>query len=273
MARIFIILRRCWALNKSTQRYALGIEYLGTQYHGWQRQAHEKKTIQTHIETALSRVADHNIEVQTAGRTDAGVHASGQVIHFETFAQRENKAWILGVNTHLPNDIRVHWVRAVNNDFHARFSATARRYHYWIENTKIPSAYFKHRATHHRRSLDEKKMHAAAQALLGENDFSSFRAASCQSNTAMRNVMHCNVSSHKKFVLIDIKANAFLHHMVRNIAGSLIDVGNGTKSIEWFQDIFQAKDRTQAGITAPPDGLFLIEVDYPERFNLPINAF
>lgn len=250
-----------------SQRYALGIEYLGTHYHGWQRQAHAE-SIQAHLEDALSQVADQPIELHCAGRTDAGVHATGQVVHFDTTAIREDKAWVLGSNTHLPSDIRVHWVKKVDNDFHARFSATARQYHYWIENTQIPSAYFKHRATHHHRPLDETLMHEAAQCLLGENDFTSFRAASCQSNTAMRNVMHCNVSRQKEFVIIDIKANAFLHHMVRNIAGSLISVGDGTQSIDWFKAVFEAKDRTQAAATAAPDGLFLVKVDYPTSDDL-----
>ena len=249
-------------------RIALGIEYNGAQYFGWQRQK-DVDSIQNNLERAISRVANHPIELQCAGRTDAGVHATGQVVHFDTEAVREDKAWTLGVNSNLPDDIAVRWLKIVDEDFHARYSATARRYRYIILNHRLRPGILNKGLSHYPLPLDEQSMHQAAQCLLGEQDFTSFRAVHCQSNTPFRNVHFVNVSRQNDYVIIDIKANAFVHHMVRNIAGSLITIGLGQQPVEWMAELLELKDRTAASATAKPGGLYLIEVDYPETFGLP----
>ncbi len=249
-------------------RIALGIEYDGSQYFGWQRQR-EVNTVQQELEQALSKVANHQVDVFCAGRTDAGVHGTGQVIHFETDSIRTERGWTMGVNANLPDSIAVTWVKEVPEDFHARFSATARRYRYIIFNSKLRPGILAKGLSHYHSPLDHEKMHEAAQCLLGENDFSSFRAAQCQSNSPNRFIHFVNVSRHNQYVVIDIKANAFVHHMVRNIAGSLIAVGKGEQPVEWMAQVLAKKDRTQAAETAKPNGLYLIEVDYPEEFGLP----
>lgn len=249
-------------------KIALGIEYDGAAFFGWQRQR-DVVTVQEELEKALSKVANHPVDVFCAGRTDSGVHGTGQVVHFETTSERSERGWTMGVNANLPDSVAVTWVKTVPDDFHARFSATARRYRYIIANTKLRPAILKAGLSHYHAPLDEEKMHQAAQALLGENDFSSFRAAQCQSNSPNRFIHFVNVTRHNEFVVIDIKANAFVHHMVRNIAGSLIAVGNGDKPVEWISDVLALKDRTKAAETAKPNGLYLIQVDYPESFGLP----
>ncbi|QTH63864.1 tRNA pseudouridine(38-40) synthase TruA [Psychrosphaera ytuae] len=249
-------------------RIALGIEYDGAQFFGWQRQR-EVETVQECLEKALSKIANHPVDVFCAGRTDAGVHGTGQVVHFDTDAVRPDKGWTMGVNANLPDAIAVTWVKHVPDDFHARFSATARRYRYVIYNERLRPGILNHGLSHYHSPLDADKMHQAAQSLLGENDFSSFRAAQCQSNSPNRFVHHVNVTRTGSFVVIDIKANAFVHHMVRNIAGSLIAIGKGEQPVEWMAELLALKDRTQAAETAKPHGLYLIDVDYPEEFGLP----
>ena len=249
-------------------RIALGIEYDGAQFFGWQRQR-EVITVQETLEKALSKVANHKVDVFCAGRTDAGVHGSVQVVHFNTESVRSDRGWTMGVNANLPDAVAVTWMKPVSEDFHARFSATARRYRYIIYNSKLRPAILNRGLSHYHTPLDADKMHLAAQAILGENDFSSFRAAQCQSNSPNRFVHFVNVTRHNEFVVIDIKANAFVHHMVRNIAGSLIAIGRGDRPIEWMAELLEAKDRTIAAETAKPNGLYLIEVDYPEHFQLP----
>ena len=249
-------------------RIALGIEYDGAAFFGWQRQK-EVNTVQGELEKALSKVANHPVDVFCAGRTDAGVHGTGQVVHFETDSIRTERGWTMGVNTNLPDSIAVTWVKHVPDDFHARFSATARRYRYIISNTKLRPAILNAGLSHYHSPLDEHLMHQAAQALLGENDFSSFRAAQCQSNSPNRFIHFINVTRHNDFIVIDIKANAFVHHMVRNIAGSLIAVGKGEQPVEWMTELLVAKDRTKAAETAKPNGLYLVQVDYPDTFELP----
>lgn len=249
-------------------RIALGIEYNGAHYFGWQRQR-EVKSVQESLEKALSVVANHPIEVQCAGRTDAGVHGTGQVVHFDTTATRKMVAWTMGANANMPKDIAVRWAKEVPEEFHARFSATARRYRYIIYNHAYRPAILEKGISHYHGDLDAEKMHLAGQYLLGENDFTSFRAAHCQSRSPWRNVMHLNVSRHGHFIVVDIKANAFVHHMVRNIVGSLIVVGRGEQPTEWIQWLLQAKDRNLAGPTAKAEGLYLVEVDYPQEFDLP----
>ncbi len=252
----------------SANVYALGIEYDGSAYRGWQRQTHTP-SIQALVEQALSQVADHPINVYCAGRTDAGVHATGQVVHFSSDAQRADHAWLLGANSLLPNAIRVTWAQQVSAAFHARFSASARRYHYVIDNQRVRSALLHQRATWCHAPLNIAAMQAAAPCLLGEQDFSSFRSSECQSRTPMRNVQHINITRQREFVLIDIQANAFLHHMVRNIAGCLMAIGTEKQVPDWLNGVLHARDRTQAAATAAADGLYLVGVEYPEQFNLP----
>lgn len=255
-------------LASNEVKIALGIEYDGSRYYGWQRQA-EVESVQGHLEQALSKVADAPITVFCAGRTDAGVHATGQVVHFTTQAQRKDAAWTMGVNAHLPQDIAVRWVTGVADDFHARFSATARRYRYVIYNHRLRPAVLARGVTHFHFPLDAARMERAGQCLLGENDFTSFRAVQCQSRTPWRNVNHLKVTRHGPYIVVDIKANAFVHHMVRNIVGSLMEVGCGNQPESWIAALLAAKDRTLAAATARADGLYLVAVDYPARFALP----
>ncbi len=251
-------------------RIALGVEYDGTVFRGWQSQGGGVDTVQSRLEAALARVADHEVGVVCAGRTDAGVHALGQVVHFETASERSERGWVMGCNVHLPRTIRVQWARPVMDDFHARFSATARSYRYVILNRPLaPSALSGGRATWWRYALDAARMHTAAQQLLGENDFSSFRAVGCQSNTPYRCVEAVRVTRDGQWVSIDIRANAFLHHMVRNIVGTLLPVGGGERDVQWVGEVLAAKDRTIAGPTAPADGLYLMQVRYPDRYAIP----
>ncbi len=221
------------------------------------------------VENALSIVADETVQITCAGRTDTGVHATGQVVHFETASVRPEKAWTLGVNAHLPNDVASLWAREVDDDFSARFTATARQYRYVILNRKARSAVLHNKVCWRHGNINERVMHDAAQALIGEQDFSSFRSSACQAEHARRNVHYINVHRKGDFIYIDIEANAFLHHMVRNIVGSLLLIGQGEQSVEWMADLMQLQDRTQAGPTAPAEGLYLVKVVYPESYGFP----
>ncbi|BDM63882.1 tRNA pseudouridine synthase A [Shewanella sp. NFH-SH190041] len=249
-------------------RIALGVEYDGSAFYGWQRQA-EVDSVQAQLERALSIVANEPIELQCAGRTDAGVHATGQVVHFDTNASRKEGAWTLGVNAHLPDGIAVRWARTVDDEFHARFSATARRYRYVIYNHNFRPGILRQGVSHYHGDIDEGKMHMAAQALLGEQDFTSFRAIQCQSRTPFRNVHRVSVTRQGMYVIVDIQANAFLHHMVRNIVGSLLEIGLGRQPLDWIRTLLALKDRTKAAATAKPHGLYLVDVTYPEDYQLP----
>ncbi len=249
-------------------RIALGIEYDGTSYNGWQRQKNGIG-VQQRLEEALSLVADEAVDVHCAGRTDTGVHASGQVVHFDTRADRSDRGWLLGANTNLPPDINVSWVRRVGDDFHARFSATARSYRYRILNRLQRSALHRHRAWWVYQPLDAQRMHEAAQQLVGEHDFSAFRAAGCQANSAMREVTKVDVTRRGDWVTLRITANAFLMHMVRNITGTLAAIGQGEQPIGWLGEVLESRDRTLGGVTAPAHGLTLVGVEYPEAFGIP----
>lgn len=256
-------------VNESkTLKLALGVEYNGNRYCGWQYQ-HAVCSVQEKIEIALSRVANHKVNVFCAGRTDAGVHSTGQVIHFKTTSQRSDGAWTLGANANLPDDIAVRWVKKVPDEFHARFSATSRSYRYVIHNQRLRSAILVNCLTHFYHPLDAKRMQRAGNCLLGENDFTSFRAVQCQSSTPWRNVMHLNVMRQGPYVIIDIKANSFVRHMVRNIVGSLMEIGCGNQPEEWLATLLAAKNRKLAAATAKAEGLYLVEVDYPSYFELP----
>ena len=250
-------------------RIAAGIEYDGSAYHGWQSQT-GIHTIQSHIETALSRVADQPIQIICAGRTDAGVHAIGQVIHFDTTAQRPNKAWIFGTNTYLPSDIGVTWIRTVSDDFHARFSAISRRYHYLIYTRSIRPSIGHHQVTWNHRALDLERMSQAAAFLVGKHDFTSYRGTNCQSKSPIRTVTELIITCRGNMIVLDICANAFLQHMVRNIAGVLMSIGAGEHEPEWARDVLDARDRKAAGITAPPHGLYLVNVQYPAQFGISV---
>ena len=249
-------------------KIALGIEYNGNHFYGWQQQDN-LPTVQGALETALSKIADQPIKTFCAGRTDAGVHATGQVVHFETQAERPMRAWLLGTNTHLPTGISVRFAQPVDDDFHARFSAQARRYRYIIYNHLSRPALFHHQVTWRYEVLNTATMQAAGQYLIGEHDFSSFRSAECESRTPMRNVKLITVHRINDYIVIDIEANAFLHHMVRNIVGVLIRIGGGYKEPEWMQEVLQAKDRRQAAETAPATGLYLTRVTYPSQYLFP----
>ena len=249
-------------------RIAMGVEYDGTPFSGWQRQR-QASTVQARLEQALSQVAARPVAVVCAGRTDAGVHARGQVIHFDTQARRPPRAWVLGANVQLPAAISVHWARVVEDTFHARFSATARRYRYVILNRWVRSALDHARAAWEHRPLDADRMACAGRALLGKHDFSAFRAAGCQARTSVREVHELAVRRQGDFIVIEIEANAFLQHMVRNIAGTLMRVGRGEADDRWVAQVLATGDRRLAGVTAPPEGLYFLGVRYPNVFALP----
>jgi len=250
------------------QAWASGIAYAGTAYCGWQFQ-HHCPSVQGALQKALSSVANEPVALHCAGRTDAGVHALAQVAHFETQADRPTKAWVQGVNTQLPSDIRVQWAQPVPPDFHARFSAHARSYRYVIHNRAVASAHFADRMTWVRETLDAQCMHQAAQSVLGEHDFSAFRAAGCQAKHAWRAVQSLDVSRQGHLVMVDVRANAFLHHMVRNLVGSLIVIGHHQRPVSWLATLLAQKDRTLAAKTAPAQGLYFVNAHYPKPYGLP----
>ncbi|MDD1619832.1 MAG: tRNA pseudouridine(38-40) synthase TruA [Methylococcaceae bacterium] len=249
------------------KRIVLGIEYDGTAYAGWQWQE-GKRTVQGELQTALSKIANQAVTVICAGRTDAGVHALEQVVHFDTEVERDLRAWMMGGNSQLPDDIRIIWVRPAVGDFHARYSAIARFYRYVILNRPMKSALLRTQATWCYQPLDADKMHRAAQSLIGEHDFSSFRAQGCQSLSPNRMMHFIDVYRQDQLVIIDICANAFLHHMVRNITGVLMEIGIGKQPETWTSQLLDIKDRTQAASTAPPYGLHLGAVFYPESYGI-----
>ncbi|MDC0661873.1 tRNA pseudouridine(38-40) synthase TruA [Marinobacter sp. SS21] len=253
-------------------RVAMVFEYDGEAFHGWQFQKSGVRSVQGELAKAVQRVANHPVELVCAGRTDAGVHASYQVIHFHTPSVRTLRSWVMGVNTALPDDIAVHWAGAVDAEFHARFSAIYRRYRYIIHNGPVRPGIMRRQLTWTYRPLDVDAMHRAAQALVGEHDFSSFRAAGCQSRSPNRYLEFIEVSRRGDYVTIDVQANAFLHHMVRNIAGALMAVGCGEQSESWIGEILSARDRRLASVTAPPYGLYLVDVGYPDGAGVPLAA-
>lgn len=251
-------------------RIAMGIEYDGSGFRGWQRQSHDRNTIQQVVEDALSRVANHPVEVICAGRTDAGVHASGQVIHFDTEAVRDARAWIFGTTANLPKSVAALWAKEMPEHFHARFSAQRRAYRYVIYSREVRPTFLARRVSWHHHPLDLLRMQTAAQALLGEHDFSAYRAVACQAKSPVRTLYRLDLSQQGAFTIIDIEANGFLHHMVRNIAGVLLAIGTGERPVEWSREVLEGRDRSLGGVTAPPGGLYLTQVDYPEEFALPV---
>ena len=252
-----------------SNKVALLIEYDGSAYHGWQIQKKPPvATVQGALEKALSYVANEPVKVHCAGRTDAGVHATAQLVHFECKAKRSEVSWVKGVNTNLPEGVVVRWARPVADDFHARFTATARTYRYVIANQSVRSAILSKKVTLVAEPLDVKKMHAAGQHLLGEHDFSAYRGASCQSNSPFRFIESLKVERQGQFIVMEICANAFLLHMVRNIMGVLIEVGLGNQAVGWSKQVLETRDRKQAAKTAPPHGLYLVEARYPDECGL-----
>jgi len=252
---------------ENQRRLAMGVEYDGTLYHGWQYQPHAP-SVQERLNAAISAVADETINCIGSGRTDTGVHARGQVVHFDAGAERSSRAWLLGINSNLPDDINILWIKEIDAEFHARYSALKRSYRYSILNRPVRSALARHRAWWVRRPLDVTAMAVAARCLLGSHDFTSFRAAGCQSHTPVRNMLHIDVTRRRDWIFVDCQANAFLHHMVRNILGSLVEIGLGDRPVEWMQELLEARDRKLAGITAPAAGLVLTRIKYPEHFGL-----
>jgi tRNA pseudouridine38-40 synthase len=250
------------------QRIALGIEYLGSRYAGWQFQQHAL-SVQQVVEEALSRVADHPLRVHCAGRTDAGVHALAQVVHFETAAQRPLRAWTLGVNAHLPDDVSIRWAQPVRPDFHARFSAQARHYRYLIIRRPVRTALWHQRALWTHRALEVARMQGAAQALIGRHDFTSFRALGCQAKSPVRTLHRLELLERGPLLELRVCADGFLHHMVRNIVGVLLAIGRGEAAVNWTTELLALRDRSRGGVTAPAHGLYLTQVDYSAADGIP----
>lgn len=249
-------------------KFALGIEYNGSMYHGWQLQK-EVSSIQEELEKVLSYIANHKITVICAGRTDSGVHSTSQVIHFETHVIRTERAWTVGVNSYLPHDITVLWIKEVSEDFNARYSALSRTYRYIIYNHAIRSSILDNKILNFYKKLDVDKMHRAGQYLIGEHDFTAFRGSACQSCTPWRRIINFKVMRISNFVIINVTANAFLYRMVRNIVSCLLDIGIQKHEVDWIVTVLNSKNRNLIGPTAKAKGLYLVEVNYPTYFNLP----
>lgn len=249
------------------KRIVCAVEYDGAGFCGWQRQDHAP-SVQACVEQALSKVADHPVKVVCAGRTDTGVHATWQIVHFESSAARDTRAWVLGGNANLPGGVRLLTAAEVSEDFHARFAALSRTYRYVILNRPVRSALWRNQVSWQHRPLDVEPMRRGAALLRGEHDFSSFRAVACQAKNPVRTVHRLDVTRSGEFVYLDICANAFLHHMVRNIAGVLMAVGAGQRPVDWVSEILALRDRTRGGVTAPASGLYLVGVEYPQSFGV-----
>jgi tRNA pseudouridine38-40 synthase len=249
-------------------RIALGVEYDGSAFCGWQFQDHSP-SVQGAVEQALSKVANTPLRVICAGRTDTGVHATEQVIHFDTTVERPMRAWIFGANANLPKEVAILWATPISDEFHARFSAMRRSYRYVICNRPVRPTFLAWRTTWEYRPLDVERMAAAGRLLLGEHDFTSYRAQGCQAKSPVRTVHRLEVTRSNELIFIDIEANAFLHHMVRNIAGVLMAIGAGERPVEWARQVLEQCDRSLGGVTAMPSGLYLTNVQYPPQFELP----
>ena len=245
-------------------KVALGVEYFGKNFHGWQIQKSAIRTVQSVVESALSEVANHPVRVFCSGRTDAGVHAVEQVIHFETDTIRTDRAWLFGGNVNLPSDVNFKWVKIVSDDFHARYSAFARSYQYKIHHHPVRSSLKADYYLWEPRTLNVDDMNAAAALLLGEHDFSCFRGSLCQAKSPIKTIQIIQIDTIENELILNIKANAFLHHMVRNIVGTLLKIGRGEKSVEWMSQVLDSRDRKKAGPTAEPQGLYFMKAFYEE---------
>lgn len=269
--------RNCEILDDSDfpdgmQRIALGIEYNGSHFHGFQSQASGVATVQQAIEKSLSKICDEQITLVCAGRTDMGVHATNQVVHFDTLAIRPEKAWLRGANTHLKDGVSIRWAQTVSPLFHSRFSARSRTYRYIIYNVATPSALMKNLVTWDRRQLNIDAMREGSQYLLGEHNFNAFRGADCQAKNPIRRIDRIDINKVDDFIVIEVTATAFLYHMVRNIVGVLSAVAAGEKAISWVKFVLDSQDRRSGGVTAPAAGLYLVNVEYDTQFELPIRA-
>lgn len=256
-------------LPEGLRRIALGVEYCGARLHGFQKQKTAEETIQAHLERALSSIAAEPVTLVCAGRTDTGVHATNQVVHFDTRVQRPARAWIQGVNTKLPDAVRVRWAQEVPAQFHARFSAHARSYRYLIHSAPTRSAHSVAEVTWIQHPLDLDAMREGAKHLLGCHDFSSFRASQCQAKNPVREITRLDIARVGQLIVLEVSANAFLQHMVRNITGVLMAVGRSERKPEWVKEVLDQHDRSSGGVTAPPFGLYLVDVQYPQEFQLP----
>jgi tRNA pseudouridine38-40 synthase len=252
-------------------RFAIGIEYDGSEFLGWQSQR-EQPTVQDTLEAALSRVANHSVRLHCCGRTDAGVHALGQVAHFDSESIRSERSWVLGINSNLPPTISVLWIRETDEEFHARFSAWSRSYRYQVLNRWIRPALKSRQVCWHKTPLNDGLMHESAQSLLGEHDFTSYRALACQARHPIREIQEISVSREGNILRIDVTANGFLYHMVRNIVGSLLAVGAGDKPVTWLAELLEERNRSLAAATAPAAGLYFVSARYPAQYQLPTVA-
>ena len=261
---------RVFPIASGEHRIALCVEYDGRHFNGYQIQrGRTDRTVQGQLEIALSSIADHPVTTHCTGRTDTGVHATRQIIHFDTAAKRPIKAWVEGVNTRLPPDVAVRWAQTVDERFHARHSALSRTYRYLISASPTRPTHTAGLATWVKQPLDITAMNQACQLLLGEQNFSAFRGTGCQSVSPMRNVTAASFEQRGPFVVFEVSANAFLLHMVRNFVGSLVAVGLGRKDFNWIGELIRDEDRTKAGVTAKPEGLYLVDVDYPSWVEFP----
>ena len=251
------------------QRVALAVEYKGTEFHGFQTQPSGVKTVQQALEKALSKVADEAITLVCAGRTDAGVHGTNQIVHFDTLAKRPLKAWVMGTKPHLSSTVGIKWAHHVDPEFHARFSASNRTYRYLLSDAPTSPSLLHDQVTWSSRPLNIELMREAAAHLIGQHDFTSFRATQCQAKSPIRCIHYLHLIRRGDLIVLEVQANAFLHHMVRNIVGVLLAVGAGDKPVSWVADVLAAKDRSAGGVTAKPFGLYLVQVDYPSKFKLP----
>jgi tRNA pseudouridine38-40 synthase len=251
-----------------TQRYALGVQYDGREWLGWQSQP-GAQTVQDTLELALSRFVDETVRVTAAGRTDSGVHAIGQVVHLDTGAVRADQSWVRATNSLLPASIAVTWARAVSEGFHARFSAIARTYYYVLHVAPVRSPHCAGRAGWCHAALDIGRMRRAAQALVGQHDFSALRSAQCQAKSPIKTVHELELLERGSFIVLRVRADAFLHHMVRNLVGCLVAVGRGREQPEWLAEVIDSRDRARAAATYAPDGLYLADVEYPAQYEIP----
>ena len=257
-------------VSVSSMRYAACIEYDGAAFHGWQSLKSGLPTIQAAVEAAIGKVANHPVAVICAGRTDSGVHGSRQIIHFDTTSVRDDRGWVYGSNANLPDTIAMRWVKPVSTAFHARFSALARRYRYIIYNNPIRPAHLCRGVTWNYRPLDIDRMREAGRYLVGEHDFTSYRAVQCQAKNPVRTIHHLELNRFGDLIIMDVMANAFLHHMIRNIAGVLMAIGHGKYEPIWAKEVLAARDRRAGAVTAPPWGLYFVDVSYPDEFALPV---
>jgi tRNA pseudouridine38-40 synthase len=251
-------------------RLALGVEYDGCEFAGWQYQR-SARTVQEMLERAIAAVAASPVTAHAAGRTDAGVHAAGQVVHFDASVTRSPRQWLLGINSNLPPDVSISWTREVPAEFHARRSALWRRYRYLIQQGSTRSALARRRSAWVREPLDCDAMTSAAAAWIGEHDFSSFRAVGCQSNSPFRCMQSIEIEARGTWVAFEFTANAFLYHMVRNLVGTLIEIGRGRQGPDWAAELLVGRDRKLAAATAPPEGLSLVAIGYPSEYDIPVS--